>query len=55
MEESLCNIEILQNNSTFIARMTSDLGGMREYKSSSFEGLLDQIINELQDEFDHAL
>ncbi len=55
MEESLCNIEILQDNSTFIARMNSDLGGMREYRSSSFEGLLDQIINELQDEFDHAL
>ena len=55
MEEMLCNIEVLQDNSTFIARITSDLGGMREYRSSSFEGLLDQIINELQDEFDTTL
>ena len=38
MEESLVNVEFLKSSNSFIARIQSELGGMREYRSSSFEG-----------------
>ena len=55
MEEALCHIEILKEYDTYYARMDSDLGGAREYRSGAFEGILRQIIAELQDEFDLSL
>jgi hypothetical protein len=54
MEETLCNVEFLKNNNTYIARVQSDLGGMREYRSSSFEEVLEQVIIDLQEEFETA-
>ena len=36
MEESLVNVEFLKSSNNFIARIQSELGGMREYRSSSF-------------------
>jgi hypothetical protein len=53
MEETLCNVEFLKN--TYIARVQSDLGGMREYRSSSFEEVLEQVIIDLQEEFETAI
>jgi hypothetical protein len=55
MEETLCNVEFLKNNNTYIARVQSDLGGMREYRSSSFEEVLEQVIIDLQEEFETAM
>ena len=55
MEETLCNVEFLKNNNTSIARVQSDLGGMREYRSSSFEEVLEQVIIDLQEEFETAV
>ena len=52
MEESLCNVEFLKGPKAFIARVQSDLGGMREYRSESFEEVLEQIIIDLQEEFE---
>ena len=45
MEEILCNVEIVKDNNNFIARIQSDLGGMREYKSSNFEEVLEQMTD----------
>jgi len=52
MEEILCNVELVKDNNDFIARIQSDLGGMREYKSSSFEEVLEQLMIDLQEEFE---
>jgi len=54
MEEVLCNVEIVKDNNNFVARIQSDLGGMREYKSSNFEEVLEQMTMDLQEEFELA-
>jgi len=55
MEESLCSIEILKRPDPFLARIQTDLGGVREVKSPSFEGVLEQVVLDLQEEFDVTL
>ena len=40
--------------SRFVARIQSDYGGNREYKSKNFEEVLEQMAMELQEEFDIA-
>src|SRR5439155_17365096 len=35
-----------------ISRIQSELGGMREYRSSSFEEVLEQVVIDLQEEFE---
>lgn len=52
MEESLCNVEFLKTDSSFLARVQSELGGLREYKSGTFEEVLEQVIIDLQEEFE---
>ncbi|MDD4307785.1 MAG: hypothetical protein PHU53_03135 [Thermoplasmata archaeon] len=54
MEETLCNVEFLKGPKAFIARVESDLGGMREYRSESFEEVLEQVIIDLQEEFESS-
>jgi hypothetical protein len=54
MEEVLSNIEITKDNNTFVAKIQSDIGGMREYKSSNFEEVLEQMTMDLQEEFELA-
>lgn len=55
MEESLCNVEFLKNNNTFIARVQSEVGGLREYQSSNLEEVLEQVIIDLQEEFENSM
>ncbi|MDG6219939.1 MAG: hypothetical protein QCI38_00640 [Candidatus Thermoplasmatota archaeon] len=52
MEEPLCSVEFLRDNSDFLAKVQSDLGGLREYRSPSFEEVLEQVIIDLQEEFE---
>ncbi|NLL94277.1 MAG: hypothetical protein GX224_00715 [Thermoplasmatales archaeon] len=52
MEELLCNVEIVKDNTLFVARIQSALGGVREYSADNFEDLLDQFVIDLQEEFD---
>ena len=54
MEEPLCNVEFLKSNATFVARVQSDLGGVREYRSNSVEEILEQVIIALREEFEGA-
>ena len=53
-EESLCNVEFIKDNNDYIARVQSDIGGLREYRSSSLEEVLEQVIIDLQEEFENA-
>ena len=52
MEEVLCNIELIKENVDYVARIQSDLGGVREYKSPNFEEVLEQLVIDLQEEFE---
>lgn len=52
MEESLCNIQISKDSSNFIVKVQTELGGLREYKSRNFEGALQQMLVDLQEEFE---
>jgi len=52
VEESLVNVEFLKSSNRFIARIQSELGGMREYTSNSFEEVLEQVVIDLQEEFE---
>ena len=51
MEEELYTIEIVKDNNNFIGRVRGSFGN-REYSSPYFADLLEQIANELEDEFD---
>jgi hypothetical protein len=55
MEEELCNIEILKSQQAFIAKVQTDLGGVREIRSPTFEDMLRQITMDLQEEFEAVL
>jgi len=55
MEEILCNVEFLKENASFVARVQSDLGGHREYRSSNLEEVLEQVIMDLQEEFETSI
>jgi len=52
MEEVLCNIEVIKENNDYVAKIQSDLGGLREYKSPNFEEVLEQMMIDLQEEFE---
>lgn len=52
MEENLCSIELLKKGDTYVARVESQLGGKREFKGRTFEEMLEQIVVELQEEFE---
>ncbi len=51
-EEVLCNVELVKENNDFVIKIQSDLGGIREYRSSSFEEVLEQLMQDLQEEFE---
>lgn len=55
MDESLCNIQIMRESSNFVVKIQTELGGIREYKSKSFEGVLQQMLIDIQEEFDGSV
>jgi Mg2+/Co2+ transporter CorC len=55
MEESLLSIEILKNADSYIARIQIDSGDVKELRSSTFEGILEQVVLDIQDEYEVAL
>lgn len=52
LDENLCNIQIMRESSSFVVKIQTELGGIREYKSKSFEGVLQQMLIDIQEEFD---
>ena len=48
----MCNIELIKENVDYVARIQSELGGVREYKSPNFEEVLEQLVLDLQEEFE---
>jgi len=54
MEELICSVEFLRGTAETVARVSSEAGGVREYRGSSAGAVIDQVINDLQEEFESA-
>ena len=54
MEESFCSIEFLKDASVYVARVQSEIGGIREFRGNVLEEILDQVFMELQEEFESS-
>lgn len=54
MEEPICHIEISMEDDEIVAKLQSDLGGIREFRSLTFEQVLKMIVNELQEELEFS-
>ena len=52
MEEPICSVEFLRDDVEFLAKIQSDLGGLREFRSPSIEEVLEQVLMELREEFE---
>jgi len=55
MEEALCHIEISDEGTDFLAKVQTELGGIREYRSDDLEEVLRQVVIDLQEEFEAAI
>ncbi|MFZ1023728.1 MAG: hypothetical protein WAN87_06300 [Thermoplasmata archaeon] len=54
MEELICSVEFLRGSAELVARVSSEAGGVREYRGPSAGAVIDQVINDLQEEFESA-
>jgi molybdopterin converting factor small subunit len=54
MEEFICGVEFLRGPTEFFARVSSEAGGVREYRGPNSGTVIDQVINDLQEEFESA-
>jgi len=45
-------MEVVKDGKVYIARIQSDLGGQRELRDQTLEGLLEQVIEDLREEFE---
>ncbi|UCH89702.1 MAG: hypothetical protein JSV49_03370 [Thermoplasmata archaeon] len=54
MEEALCHIELTDEGGEYLAKVQTDLGGLREYRHADLEEVLRQVVIDLQEEFEAA-
>ncbi|MCI4349203.1 MAG: hypothetical protein L3J93_03160 [Thermoplasmata archaeon] len=54
MEELICSVEFLRGTAEVVARVSSEAGGVREYRSATSAAVIEQVINDLQEEFESA-
>jgi hypothetical protein len=54
MEEALCHIELSDEGDEYLAKVQTDLGGLREYRHEDLEEVLRQVVIDLQEEFEAA-
>lgn len=53
-EETVCSLEFLSDGRSFIARLDTIRGGMREHRAPSFTDLLELVAEDLREEFSEA-
>ncbi|MBI4415837.1 MAG: hypothetical protein HY557_02500 [Euryarchaeota archaeon] len=53
-EETVCSLEFLSDGRSFIARIDTNRGGMREHRAPSFMDLLELVAEDLREEFSEA-
>ncbi len=54
MEEFICSVEFLRGPTDLLARVSSEAGGIREYRDPSAGTVIEQVVNDLQEEFESA-
>lgn len=54
MEEFICSVEFLRGPADLLARVSSEAGGVREFRGPNAGAVIDQVINDLQEEFESA-
>jgi len=52
MEDTLCTIEILRYEEGYMAKVQTSFGRYMEYKNSDFESLMQQLYEDLYEEFE---
>jgi hypothetical protein len=55
MEEPICHIEISREGDDILARVQTDLGGVREFRDENLEVVQRQVSVDLQEEFDASV
>ncbi len=51
MQELICNIEFSKEDEDFVAKLRTDIGGLREFRNAAFEEVLNEVMLELEEEF----
>lgn len=51
MQELICNIEFDKEDDSYLAKLRTEMGGLREYSGRTFEEVLNQVMMELEEEF----
>lgn len=51
MQELICNIEFDKDEDQFVAKLRTEIGGLREYTGSTFDEVLNDVMVELEEEF----
>ena len=54
MEELICSVEFLRSRRELVARVSSEAGGVREYRALSAGQVIEQVVDDLQEEFESA-
>ncbi|MEM3397203.1 MAG: hypothetical protein QW620_06920 [Thermoplasmata archaeon] len=54
VEEVICTVEFIKQANIYLARVQSEVGGVREYKSNSINEVLEQVVIDLQEEFESS-
>ncbi len=54
MEEFICSVEFLRGGRELFARVSSEAGGVREYRGATSADVIEQVVNDLQEEFESA-
>lgn len=55
MEEPLVTIEIFSDGDEIVSKVQSDLGGIREYRGSTYRDMLRELIHDLMEEFEDTV
>ncbi|MGA7862052.1 MAG: hypothetical protein WCB19_09385 [Thermoplasmata archaeon] len=54
MEELICSVEFLRSRRELVARVSSEAGGVREYRAPASGQVIEQVVDDLQEEFESA-
>ncbi len=51
MQELICSIEFDKESEGFLAKLRTEMGGLREFTGMTFEEVLNLVVVELEEEF----
>jgi hypothetical protein len=53
MEELLVHFDIFSDNKKFVAKVKSEMGGLREFSARNIEKLMEQVTVDISEEFEN--